>query len=172
MSMSNNQHGQMISEVNVTPMVDIMLVLMIVFMVAAPMIEKEDKEKRMVEMDLPVTRENANRIDPENTDKFILSIDENLKITVGETLIVDCSTHLASSEKDRFEPCFETLEKKLGKNEKLKEQGELFLLAHTEIPYGFVVGAMARIKRAGISKIGMITNPEYLDRVKKGEKKK
>ena len=171
MSLSQNQNGQMISEVNVTPMVDIMLVLMIVFMVAAPMIEKEDQEKRAVEMDLPVTKENANRIDPETTDKFILTIDRNLKVSAGDTELVDCSAKKDLPEKDRFEPCFEALELKLGKNEKLKEQGELFLLADTEIPYGFVVGAMARIKRAGIGKIGMITNPEYLDeQPKKGKK--
>ncbi len=165
MSMSQN-NGQMISEVNVTPMVDIMLVLMIVFMVSAPMIEKENKDKRAVEMDLPVTKENANRIDPETTDKFILTIDKNLKVRAGETLLVDCSSKKDLPEKDRFESCFETLGEKLGKNEKLKEQGELFLLADTEIPYGFVVGAMAKIKRAGIGKIGMITNPEYLEESK------
>ncbi len=171
MSMSQNQNGQMISEVNVTPMVDIMLVLMIVFMVSAPMIEKEEQEKRAVEMDLPVTKENANRIDPETTDKFILTIDRNLKVSAGDTELVDCSSKKDLAEKDRFEPCFATLGEKLGKNEKLKEQGELFLLADTEIPYGFVVGAMARIKRAGIGKIGMITNPEYLEeKSKKGNK--
>ena len=73
--------GDMISEVNVTPMVDVMLVLLVIFMVTAPLIEEEDNEKRKVEMDIPVTRNNANRIDPENTDKVILAIDDKLIVT-------------------------------------------------------------------------------------------
>ncbi len=152
------------SEINVTPMVDVMLVLLIIFMVTAPMIEKEEDEtKRKVDMDLPVTRNNANRIDPEQTDKIILQIDENLLVTIGEETITDCSEKKTSPEKDRFEPCFEEVEQKLAQNPKLQEQGEIYLLADTEIPYGFVVGTMARIKRAGVGKVGMITNPEYLD---------
>ena len=155
--------GAMLSEINVTPMVDVMLVLLIIFMVTAPMIEEEDDEKRKVDMDIPVTRNNANRIDPENTDKLILEVDEDLIVRIGEEVITDCSAALGKTEKERFEPCFTEVEAKLGNNPKLQEQGELYLLADTDIPYGFVVGTMARIKAAGISKVGMITNPEYLD---------
>ena len=155
--------GAMISEINVTPMVDVMLVLLIIFMVTAPMIEEEDNEKRKVDMDLPVTQKNINKIDPNQTDKMILQIDERLAVTVGEEVIVDCGPALEKTNKDRFETCFEVIEKKLGANTKLQEQGEIYLLADTDIPYGFVVGTMARIKRAGVNKVGMITNPEYLD---------
>lgn len=154
----------MMSEINVTPMVDVMLVLLIIFMVTAPMIEeKDDETKRKVDMDLPVTKKNANRIDPEQTDKMILQISEELIVTVGEEVITDCTEENAKPEKDRFEPCFDEIETKLVNNPKLQEQGEIYLLADTEIPYGFVVGTMARIKRAGVGKVGMITNPEYLD---------
>lgn len=155
--------GGMISEINVTPMVDVMLVLLVIFMVTTPMMNKEDDEKRKVELDLPVTRNNANRIDPQNTDKIILAIDEQLIVRIGEVVITDCSAALGKAEKDRFEPCFDEVEKKLASNVKLQEDGEIFLLADTDIPYGFVVGSMARIKRAGINKVGMVTNPEYLD---------
>lgn len=156
--------GDMMSEINVTPMVDVMLVLLIIFMVTAPMIEeKDDETKRKVDMDLPVTKKNANRIDPEQTDKMILQISEELIVTVGEEVITDCTEENAKPEKDRFEPCFDEIETKLVNNPKLQEQGEIYLLADTEIPYGFVVGTMARIKRAGVGKVGMITNPEYLD---------
>ncbi len=163
--MAGNLGGgsELVSDVNVTPMVDIMLVLLVIFMVTAPMIEEEDKDKRQVEMDIPVTRNNANRIDPNNTDKVILSIDDKLMVTIGEAVITDCSAALSKSEKDRFEVCFDEVETKLSANTKLKEDGEIYLLANTDIPYGFVVGTMARIKRAGINKVGMITNPEYLD---------
>ena len=161
----NRGSGDMISEVNVTPLVDVMLVLLIIFMVTAPMM-KEDEEKRKVDMDLPVTKNNANRIDPEKTDKFILTIDENLRVLVDETVISDCSAAKDNPSKERFEPCFDEIETKLAQNPKLQEEQELYLLADTGIPYGFVVGSMARIKRAGVNKIGMITNPEYLDEEK------
>ncbi len=164
--------GQMMSELNVTPLVDVMLVLLIIFMVTAPMIEEEDKEKRKVDMDLPVTQKNVNKIDPEQTDKMILEIDEQLIVAIGEETIVDCSEALTQKNKDRFEKCFDVVEKKLGANAKLQEQGEIYLLADTDIPYGFVVGTMARIKRAGVNKVGMITNPEYLDEEGKPLKKK
>ena len=164
--------GGMISEVNVTPMVDVMLVLLVIFMVTAPMIEEEDNEKREVEMDIPVTRNNANRIDPDNTDKVILEIDENLMVRIGDEVITDCSASKPKAEVDKYEPCFDEVETKLGNNPKLKEDGEIYLLADTDIPYGFVVGTMARIKRAGIGKVGMITNPEYLDEEGNPVKKK
>ena len=140
-----------------------MLVLLVIFMVATPLIEKEDDTQRKVDINLPVTRNNANQVDPEQTEKLILAIDERLQVTVGEELIVDCSEALGQTERARFEPCFEAIEKKLGANVKLQEEKELYLLADTEIPYGFVVGTMARIKAAGVNKLGMVTNPEYLD---------
>ena len=161
-SYGSGGNNGMMSEVNITPMVDVMLVLLIIFMVTAPMID-EDEEKRKVDMNLPVTRDNANRIDPAQTDKFILEITRELQVRVGEEVLVDCGHARAGTAPERFEPCFEQIEAKLAQNPKLQAEGELYLLADTEIPYGFVVGSMARIKRAGVDKIGMITNPEYLE---------
>ena len=166
--------GGMNAEINVAPLVDVMLVLLTVFMISAPMI-KEDVEKRKVDMDLPVTRNNANRIDPKTTDKIILEIDKSLIVRIGEEIVTDCSAAVSQTNKDRFEVCFDDVEKKLAANTKLQEEGEIYLLADTEIPYGFVVGTMARIKRAGVGKVGMVTNPEYLDEKpepKKGKKGK
>ncbi|MEZ4461998.1 MAG: biopolymer transporter ExbD [bacterium] len=154
--------GGMNADINVAPMVDVMLVLLTIFMITAPMIQ-EDEEKRKVDMDLPVTRNNANRIDPKQTDKLILEIDDQLIVRIGEEVITDCSAASQKKNKDRFEVCFDDIEKKLATNVKLQEQGEIYLLADTDIPYGFVVGTMARIKRAGVNKVGMVTNPEYLD---------
>jgi len=168
--------GQMMAEINITPFVDVMLVLLIIFMVATPLIEQNNDEKRKVDIDLPVTRQNANRIDPEQTDKMILVITRELQVKLrnskpdGEdTELHDCSEHKGGTDPQRFEPCFQVIEEKLGKNPKLQEEKELYLLADTEIPYGFVVGTMARIKKAGVSKLGMVTNPEYLDET--GEEK-
>lgn len=170
MGANSGGDGQMMSEINVTPFVDVMLVLLIIFMVATPMIEENKDEKRKVDIDLPVTKQNANRIDPSQTEKMILVITEDLKVKLrnaaapGEdTEILDCSDKVGGKDPKRFEPCFETIEEKLGKNPKLQEEKELYLLADTEIPYGFVVGTMARIKKAGVNKLGMVTNPEYME---------
>ena len=159
----------MLAEINVTPLVDVMLVLLVIFMVTAPLLEKAD-EKRKVDMNLPVTRKNANKVNPSDTDKMILEITEQLKVRVGEEVITDCSDQKKGSDPQRFETCFDEIETKLGENPKLKEDETLYLLADTEIPYGFVVGTMARIKKAGINRLGMVTNPEYLTQ-KGGEKK-
>lgn len=163
--------GQMISDINITPFVDVMLVLLIIFMVATPLIEESDDEKRKVDIDLPVTRQNANKIDPEQTDKMILVISNDLKVSLrnakapgDDTELLDCSDKKdRSGGPKRFESCFNVVEEKLGQNPKLQEEKELYLLADTEIPYGFVVGVMARIRKAGVTKLGMVTNPEYLD---------
>lgn len=165
MAMSTGGSGTVLAEINVTPMVDVMLVLLVIFMVTAPMIHK-DKDKRKVDLNLPVTRNNPNRIDPKDTDKIILKISRTLEVSIGNEVLVDCSDKLEGTDPMRFEPCFDVIKEKLGNNQKLKEQGQLYLLADTQIPYGFVVGTMARIKQAGISKLGMVTNPEYLEKKK------
>jgi biopolymer transport protein TolR len=151
----------MLARINVTPFVDVMLVLLVIFMVTAPMIDQAQREKRKVDMNLPVTKENPNEVDTEKTDKMILQISENLKVTIGDEVVVDCSDHKEGDDPARFESCFQTIEEKLGSNPKLEKDRTLFLLADTDIPYGFVVGTMARIKKAGVQKLGMVTNPEY-----------
>lgn len=162
MAMNSGGGGTVLSEINVTPLVDVMLVLLVIFMVTAPMIDQKDDEKRKVDLDLPVTRDNPNVINPEDTDKMILEVTRDLKVRIGEEVLVDCHEHREGTDPARFEECFNVVEQKLGNNKKLEEQGELYLLADTEIPYGFVVGTMARIKQAGINRLGMVTNPEYL----------
>lgn len=170
MAMSTGGGGDStLSEINVTPLVDVMLVLLVIFMVTAPMIEKKNDEKRKVDLDLPVTRDNPNVINPQDTDKLILEITRDLQVQVGEEVLVDCGDKKKGTDPKRFEACFQTIETKLGNNQKLAEQGELYLLADTEIPYGFVVGTMARIKKAGINKLGMVTNPEYLQQEEAAE---
>lgn len=162
MGMGGTGKAGPISEINVTPLVDVMLVLLVIFMITATLIKAEDEKERLVDMNLPVTRDNNNTVDVENTDKLILRIDANLRVTIGEELITDCSAALEQTAQERFEPCFDEIQTKLGQNVKLQTERELYILADTTIPYGFVVGTLHRIRIAGVDKVGMVTNPEYL----------
>lgn len=165
MSTGGGGRGAPLSEINVTPFVDVMLVLLIIFMVATPLIKKEESDQnREVELDLPVTEDNPNTIDPSEVKELILEIDRDLRIRIGEVVIADCSSAKEGTGPKRFEECFKSVGTALGANEKLKEDKTIYLLADTEIPYGFVVGVMNRIKLAGVHNVGMVTNPEYLEK--------
>lgn len=122
-----------LAEINITPMVDIMLVLLIIFMVAAPMIEQG------VDLDLPQTE----TIPIENPkDKFILRIFKNEKIFIEKTEIP-----------------LKELETKLKANAKLQQDRELYLYASQRLSYGYVVRVMAIVKKAGVPKINLVTDP-------------
>jgi biopolymer transport protein TolR len=139
MSMSaGNPSDPTMSEINVTPMVDVMLVLLIIFMVTAPLMQQG------VQVDLPKTQ--AQNIQ-EDQQRVILSITKDQKIYIGKT------------EVSRNE-----LEQKLISNEKLKTDKEIYLQADSVIPYGFVVDIMAVLKRAGVDQVGMLTEPVKVDK--------
>jgi len=132
-SLGNGKRRRPLAEINITPMVDVMLVLLIIFMVAAPMIEQG------VDLDLPQTE----TIPIENPkDKFILRVFKNEKIFI-----------------EKAEIPIKQLEEKLRTNAKLQEDRELFLYASQRLPYGFVVRVMAIVKKAGIPKIYLVTDP-------------
>ena len=167
MSPAGNQGGgrKAMSEINVTPLVDVMLVLLIIFMISTPLIVRDEQE-RLVEIDLPVTRENPTTIDVSQSDKLILTIDGNLRVLLGDELITDCSAALGAADKAAFvvasEPCFAEVQNKLGANPRLQADESLYLLADMYVPYGFVVGVMNRLRIAGVHNLGMVTNPEFL----------
>lgn len=155
-----------ISEINVTPLVDVMLVLLIIFMISTPLIVQDDSE-RLIEMNLPVTQDNPTTVDLANTEQLILQINADLQVYLGETLLTDCSAARPAATDPRAfaaaaEPCFVELQEKLGANPRLQANESLYLLADTTIPYGFVVGSMNRIRLAGVTNVGMVTNPEFL----------
>jgi biopolymer transport protein TolR len=122
-----------VSDINVTPLVDVMLVLLIIFMVSAPMMTTG------VEVDLPKTR--APRMDVEE-QKLILTITKEQKVILGET-----------------EVPYDRLEDALTTNERLQRDRELYLRADETVPYGFVAKVMALIRRGGIEKLGLVTDP-------------
>jgi biopolymer transport protein TolR len=124
-----------LSEINVTPFVDVMLVLLIIFMVTAPMMEQG------LEVDLPNT----------NTENIRVK-DQPLVITVKR----DGKIHLAES--GAFE--LDELEAKLDAILDADATREVFLRADERVPYGVVAKVMARTRAAGVEKLGMVTEPE------------
>jgi len=121
------------SEINVTPMVDVMLVLLIIFMVTAPLIQQG------VKVNLPQTR--AAPVEASD-QKLVLSVDASRRVYLGDA-----------------EVKLEELEEKLRANAKAQADKEVYLHADREIAYGVVVEVMAAAQRAGIGNVGMITDP-------------
>ena len=156
-----------ISDINVTPLVDVMLVLLIIFMVATPIMTQDDDSERVLDMQLPVTT-NAPPTSFNPDERLILEIDARLRVFIGEEMLTDCSAALADPGPQTYESCFDDVEAALSLNPRLNADENLYLLADTNIPYGFVVGTMNRIRQAGVTNIGMVTNPEYLTEEQRG----
>jgi biopolymer transport protein TolR len=140
---------QSLSEINVTPLVDVMLVLLIIFMVTAPLIQQG------VEVNLPEAR--AKAVEAEE-QKLVLSIKADQTLFLG-------TTH------DPARIQFEELEEKLRANTRAMKDKELYLHADKALPYGFVVDVMATVQRAGVLNVGMITNPAP-ERVREAREKR
>ncbi|MFO7718349.1 MAG: protein TolR [Thermodesulfobacteriota bacterium] len=126
-----------IADINVTPFVDVMLVLLIIFMVTAPLLTQG------VEVDLPTTQTVETL--PEDSQDIILTVkkDGSVLIDEYEVPLSDLDTHL----------------------QKLAEQKEklLYLRADKSVPYGMVVQVMSAVKKAGINKLGVVAEPEKED---------
>jgi biopolymer transport protein TolR len=122
------------SDINVTPLVDVMLVLLIIFMVTTPLIAQG------VKVDLPKQKAMPLEVKEE---KLVLSIDAERRVYIGET-----------------EVPLQDLEAKLAANARVQKDKELFLHADRSLPYGVVVEVMAIARRAGVEGLGMITEPE------------
>jgi len=122
-----------LSEINVTPLVDVMLVLLIIFMVTAPMLS--------MGIDVNLPRVKSKTIDLAE-EKLILTINENKEIFLNKTRLSFSDIHAKLTA---------IFEKRVDR--------ELFLRADKNIPYGFVVEVMSEIRKAGVDKLGMITEP-------------
>ena len=136
--------GKFVSEINVTPFVDVMLVLLIIFMVATPMMTEG------LEVDLPKTKQ-AETL-PTETDHMILTVRADGKIYLDEYAI--------DNPQD--------LEGYLQKLVKEKNR-TLFLQADKDVPYGIVVAVMGQIKAAGIENLGIMAEPETRNQKKTGK---
>ncbi len=124
----------LMSEINVTPFVDVMLVLLIIFMVTAPMMVQG------VDVDLPTATSQSL---PTNEQNLIISIDADMNVYMNAQEV--SAAFLA----EKLEAVMENLDKK-----------NVYLKADKKVPYGVVVNIMSQIKKAGITSLGMITLPE------------
>jgi biopolymer transport protein TolR len=132
--MNVEEGGQnLISDINVTPLVDVMLVLLIIFMVTAPMMIHG------VNVDLPRTESKSIKSEE---DPLILTITREKLIFIEEYKV---------DHKDLREKLERIFANRAGK--------EILLQADKDVPYGFVMEVMAQVKEAGITKVGMITKP-------------
>jgi biopolymer transport protein TolR len=122
-----------LAEINVTPLVDVMLVLLIVFMISAPMMQQG------IQVDLP--KANAPALS-EPTEQIILSIDKRGKVHIGEREI----------EKS-------ALKTKLQAIAAAKPGVEVFLQADRGVSYGTVAEVMAEVKQSKITRVGLVTQP-------------
>ena len=149
-----NRLGQL-SEINVTPLVDVMLVLLIVFMVTTPIIVEEMQERK-VEVDLPTT--NAEPVKPGDM-QTILYLHKDYRVALdlgqGQTELATCQ----GAKGGEYSGCLATLGPKLKNNKPLQDGRRVFLMADRGLSYGFVVDVMARLKNSGIVNLGMVTNP-------------
>ena len=128
----------MLAEINVTPMVDVMLVLLIIFMVAAPMLQ----------VGVPVTLPKADaQAIPDDSGKLI--------VTVPKEFAKDGVVYIVKTP-FKFG---EEFEKALKGNTKLQQEREIYVHADQALPYGDVVKVMATLSRNGGEKIGLVTDP-------------
>lgn len=125
--------SDLISDINVTPLVDVMLVLLIIFMVTAPMMIHG------VKVNLPITESKSIK---SKEDPIILSITKKRLIFIED-----------------YNVTFNALKGKLKKIVANRAGKEILLQADKDVPYGFVMKVMSQVKEAGISKVGMITEP-------------
>jgi biopolymer transport protein TolR len=118
------------SEINVTPLVDVMLVLLIIFMVTAPLLQQG------IDVNLPKAK--GKDLPPEERIALVVSRDRSVYMNDRRVSL-------------------EELRRKLGAIS--KQNPNVFLKADKDVPYGFVVQIMGEIKEAGIEKLGMVTEP-------------
>jgi biopolymer transport protein TolR len=133
MAFEPGQRGQFVSQINVTPLVDVMLVLLVIFMVTAPIIQQG------VQVALPKVKAEAL---PGKEEQFVVSITRDNQIYLNDSKLsaADLTVKLAAIARER-------------------PDRQVFIRADEQVPYGEVIRTMAAIKAAGIENVGMVTQP-------------
>jgi biopolymer transport protein TolR len=139
--MSGVRKRKLMAEINVVPYIDVMLVLLIIFMVTAPLLTQG------IEVELP--KAGAEPIDSvENTDPLVLSVDSagNLFLNVGED-------ELSPVDAERIMRLTSVVLER-------RPNTPVLVKADFRVAYGEVVAAMVLLQRAGAEKIGFLTDPD------------
>ena len=134
---AGGNHSQLMSDINVTPFVDVMLVLLIIFMVTAPMM--------MQGVDVSLPEATAEPLESEK-EHLIITIDTKQQVFIND-----------------FQVTVDGLGEMLKKILEGRSDREVFLKADKDISYGTVVQVMAEVKTAGVEKLGMVTEPEFFE---------
>ncbi|MBI1725115.1 MAG: biopolymer transporter ExbD [Candidatus Tectomicrobia bacterium] len=124
------------SDINVTPLVDVMLVLLVIFMVTAPLLETQNQA---VNVDLPKVSAERSRV---AEDAVVVTVDR------GQRIYLNDHPHDLAELRPKLDALF-----------KARANKEIFLRADQSVPYGRVVETMAVIRAAGITKLNMVTDP-------------
>jgi biopolymer transport protein TolR len=145
-----SRHRRFMAEINVIPLVDVVLVLLVIFMITAPMLY------RGIDIKLPSSA--SNTIKPEV--RMVLTIEKDQKLYLDKDPISVAQ-----------------LERRLRSAKEQNTDVSVFLRADRDVPYGTVVQVMDGVKKAGIEKMGMVTEPTGSERVteepaKIGERKR
>jgi biopolymer transport protein TolR len=129
----SQQRGTTISQINVTPLVDVMLVLLVIFMVTAPIIQQG------VQINVPQTKAGALA---GKEEQLVVAINRSARIYLNDTPMT-----------------LEELGAKLRAIRQTRPDREVYLRADQDVRYGIVMKVITEIKQAGIEKLGMVTRP-------------
>jgi biopolymer transport protein TolR len=132
MAMGGND-SRFMSDINVTPLVDVMLVLLIIFMVTAPMMMQG------VNVSLPQT-----------TSKPLTAEKDHLTVTIDRSQQVFIND---------YKVALDALQAKMEKILEGRPDQKVYLRADKGVPYGVVVNVISQVKNAGVEKLGMVTEP-------------
>lgn len=132
-STSKGSGNTTLAEINVTPLVDVMLVLLIVFMISAPLMQQG------IQVDLP--KANAGSLS-EVPDQVVLVVNRSKQILINGKALPQG-----------------TLRAKLSAISAAKPHVQVFIQADQSVPYGFIAQVMAEVKQAKVNRVGLVTEP-------------